>query len=415
MTVKTRLTALIVATCIIVAGALGIIAWTLAAANITVSSTLLVTYTASPHVVGTVDATYQKTTDASATAFKSGTITMKYGDEGGSKNLNVSDDALILNDTNTYVVFEFKFYNNNAMADKGITISLTDNGLCSNMTRKYYFGDLSSKTISEKESTIKNSGIENSALSSTSVTIGQKETTYVYMLLEITPSYQASYTADDTNQFIFNLTSTEVTPSKKGSYLSADWATRIKNMVSGASIQATNINSGRRILSSTSSNFGPATSFDDIVGLPEPNTDGSVTTYISFSNVIPTGYSYQCSVGTNSESSTDAYVQSNIVFDVVAYINKTCTYDRIVSSYEVWEYDIVFYSPGTIYAPSDSSGLFQTQTGGFSSIWLEGSYWTNATYGDYSLLDISKVTNFTNMFEGNTVQSYPANFPEEYK
>jgi hypothetical protein len=212
MTVKTRLTALIVATCIIVAGALGIIAWTLAAANITVSSTLLVTYTASPHVVGTVDATYQKTTDASATAFKSGTITMKYGDVGGSKNLNVSDDALILNDTNTYVVFEFKFYNNNAMADKGITISLTDNGLCSNMTRKYYFGDLSSKTISEKESTIKNSGIENSALSSTSVTIGQKETTYVYMLLEITPSYQASYTADDTNQFIFNLTSTEVTP-----------------------------------------------------------------------------------------------------------------------------------------------------------------------------------------------------------
>ena len=411
MTVKTRLTALIVATCIIVAGALGIIAWTLAAANITVSSTLLVTYTASPHVVGTVDATYQKTTDASATAFKSGTITMKYGDVGGSKNLNVSDDALILNDTNTYVVFEFKFYNNNAMADKGITISLTDNGLCSNMTRKYYFGDLSSKTISEKESTIKNSGIENSALSSTSVTIGQKETTYVYMLLEITPSYQASYTADDTNQFIFNLTSTEVTPPEKVSYLSADWADRIINAVksaSTASATSTGTEENHELLHNIPCDYEPIQSLDHLLESEYYIASQDKIIYSSYYRIVnqkPTGYSSWVSVGTNSPTSTSAYVQSDSVEDVFAY-------------YEVTDgLHIEFYSPYTICAPQNSSSLFDySKLLPIASAILDcGVKNVGSFNGYYSLLDISNVTDFTNMFNGNYVQSYPANFPEEYK
>ena len=406
MTVKTRLTALIVATCIIVAGALGIIAWTLAAANITVSSTLLVTYTASPHVVGTVDATYQKTTDASATAFKSGTITMKYGDEGGSKNLNVSDDALILNDTNTYVVFEFKFYNNNAMADKGITISLTDNGLCSNMTRKYYFGDLSSKTISEKESTIKNSGIENSALSSTSVTIGQKETTYVYMLLEITPSYQASYTADDTNQFIFNLTSTEVTPSKKGSYLSSDWKSRFSE------------SEAHDFISGTLFDLTPNTVEREILGAPGLGGYYVEITFTHDYSAVPEDYiSNSISVGTVSETSTAAYTPMSGLQDVTLFWYFDSAGDSRFMS-------LVFYSPVTIYSPKNSSNLFDMSV-------LCDDYASGVTDGtilrdcDFTELDVSLVQTYTN-FLGTPDSSmpggysysnitYPANFPEEYK
>ncbi len=409
MTVKTKLTALVVATCFIVAGSLGIIAWAFAAANVGISSTLSVTYEASPHVVGTVDATYQKTKDASATAFKSGTITMNYGDSSGSRTLTASDSALALDDSNTYVVFEFKFYNNNPSDTMGITITLTDNGICSNMTRKYYFGNLTSKTIAEKESTIKSSGVENSALSTQSVTIGQGETTYVYMLLEITPGVIASYNSNSTNKFLFSLASKEVTPTV--SYLSADWQERLISAAK-SSLSSTNLKEGaseRELLSENILETTPNISQAPIVGVDSfGDLDVKITLTHTASDIQ--NYSNRVSVGTNSATSTDAYIQSDSVCDV------TLAWEG--EDYgENADLTLVFYSPVEIYAPRDSTGLFSCWNIDDSHIVATcGHQRVVLTDSDFSELNISLVQTFTSFFGSyhNNI-TYPANFPEEYK
>lgn len=338
MKTKTRLTALIIATCLVVASSIGIIAWALAAANIGIGSKLSVTYEAAPHVVCTASATYQKTTDASATPFQSGTIDMNYGDTSGSRTLNASNSALVLNDTNKYVVFEFTFTNNNKMNTMGINIVLTDNGICSNMTRKYYFGDLSSKTISEKESTIKSSGIENSALSTKSVTLKQNKTTRIYMLLEITPGIVANYNADSTNKFLFTLTSVEVDPNATVvSYLSKDWINRI----------------GRSKVQNAKS-------------IIFTNDESRIT-----------GLQNSVSVGTINQSSTTAFVETDGVQDVKAY----------------WDNDLntmAIYSSGIIYAPENSANLFEID-------YYDNEY-LNATVIELSNFDTSLATNMFAMF-----------------
>ncbi len=413
MNTKTKLTALIFATCFVVASAIGIVAWAIAAANIGLNSTLSVTYNAAPHVVCTASANYQKKTDTSATPFQSGTITMNYGDTSGSRTLNASNSALVLNDTNTYVVFEFTFTNNNKMNTMGINITLTDNGICKNMTRKYYFGDLSSSTISQKESTIKSSGIENSALSSTSTTLKQNQTTRIYMLLEITPGVIADYKSNDSNQFLFNLTSVDVTPDKV-SYLSADWADRVINAIQNASSTTNNLNQ-RRDLVSDSQYQMPDSSFGDILRAV-PTLTIHATIMFGRSQSTIQNYNNNVSVGTNDISSTGAYTQSDVIEDVTLY------WKLINSSGSTYTLEMFFYSPVIIYAPKNSTELFGSSD--FmnivnNEIGYEPVYADNRiSKGDFSELDISLVDNFTNFFNGWASKdniTYPANFPEEYK
>lgn len=409
MKAKSRFVALIIATCLVVASSIGIIAWALAVANVGIGSKLSVTYEVAPHVVCTASATYQKKTDTSATPFQSGTITMNYGDTSGSRTLNASNSALVLNDTNTYVVFEFTFTNNNKMNTMGINITLTDNGTCKNMTRKYYFGDLSSSTIAQKESTIKSNGIDNSALSSTSTTLKQNQTTRIYMLLEITPGVIADYKSNDSNQFLFNLTSVEVTPDKV-SYLSADWADRVLNAMQNASAKASDIDTSRKFLSANPFSILPDSATGDILGAAEP---GMFAVDISIINYRPSGYSHQISVGTNSETSTSAYTQSNSVEDVVVYwdLMKISVMPTI---------KMFFYSSGTLFAPENSNLLFSNAK--FIELYkvaadLPIGGITNFD-ADFSKLDISKVTNFSDMFgtgDFSTNITYPVGFPEEYK
>ena len=383
MKAKSRFVALIIATCLVVASSIGIIAWALAAANIGIGSKLSVTYEAAPHVVCTASATYQKKTDESATPFQSGTINMNYGDTSGSHTLNASNTALVLNDTNTYVVFEFTFTNNNKMNTMGINITLTDNGINNNLLRKYYFGDLSSKTISQKESTIKSSGIENSALSTKSVTLKQNQTTRIYMLLEISLGVKANYNSDSTNKFLFTLTSVEVTPDKV-SYLSADWGDRVVNRIQNASATLYNTSPEREI------------------------TDYYV--YISIADTRPAEYQYQISVGTNSETDTSAYVQSDLIYDVTVFLKDTWAPDGRALY-------ITIYSEGMLFAPKDSSGLFSTEVDKIIDNLKPNPSIFEFT-ADVSLLDISKVTNFSNMFASGEMETnitYPVGFPEEYK
>ena len=340
---KKRLTLLIFTACAVFVGSVGLVFWALAATQVNVTSGLLVTYTPTPQVVCNTSATYQRTKDASAIAFKNGNLSFGYGGTTTDETMEATSSALQLDDSNTYVVFEFTFQNQNLMENYDLTITLTDNGTATNMTRKYFFGDLSSSNISAKRNTIKNSGIDNSSLSSKKLVLGYQETGRIYMLLEITPGTVASYLADNTNKFVFNMTTAEhVEPVETVAYLTSNWKSRI---------------------------YGSDTT--------QINTTTTIKYTKDESQIA--GLSNSVSVGTNSETDTSAYVASDTISDVTAY----------------WGNDystIVIYSPGTIYAPQDSSYLFGARR-------LNNGYFERLIILDLNNFDTSKVTNMLGMFK----------------
>ncbi|MGN0798516.1 MAG: BspA family leucine-rich repeat surface protein [Christensenellales bacterium] len=360
---KKRLTLLIFTACAVFVGSVGLIFWALAATQVNITSGLLVTYKPTPQVVCNASATYQRTNDASAIAFKDGNLSFGYGGATTDKTMEATTNALQLDDSNTYVVFEFTFVNQNLMENYDLTITLTDNGTVTNMTRKYYFSDLSSSNISAKRNTIKNSGIDNSSLSSQKLVLGYQKTGRIYMLLEITPGTVASYLADNTNKFVFNMTTAEhVEVVETVSYLHPDWANIIYNAPSNASM----IYEGE--------------TRDSIVGavLPGVVTYPYETIFFTKEETQIAGLSNSVSVGTNSETSTSAYITSDTISDVTAY----------------WGSDkstIVIYSPGTIYAPQNCTYLFygagdaSTQFVCLNSLQLDN-------------FDTSKVTDMKHMF-----------------
>ncbi len=371
---KKKVIALIVACCLVVGGGIGAIFWALAATQVGIKTNLSVSYNPLDNVVGSMSANYQKTTDAAATPFiggNNGVLNFEYGGSAEDRTLNASDGSLLLNDSDTYVVFEFKFTNNNADPEtdttgRGINVKLTDNGVIKGkVTRKYYFGDLSSKTVAEKEAAIKSNGIENDALATTSTLVRQNQSAYVYMLIEITPGSAGNYDADSSNKFTFTLTANKYSVAK--SYLSSGWVTK--------------------------------------VGL-DYNNQGNVTSIKLTKNEsdIPNGWT-GVSVGSNTPTYTDGkdnYVQSDSVQDITAYYNSSKT-------------EIVIYSPSTIYGSTATNGagcIFQGFTGlltldlsnfdtslmnDFNSMFR---YCSKLKDLDVSRFDSSNVTDIVAMFQG---------------
>ncbi|MGN0798121.1 MAG: BspA family leucine-rich repeat surface protein [Christensenellales bacterium] len=370
---KKRLTLLIFTACAVFVGSVGLIFWALAATQVNITSGLLVTYNPTPQVVCNASATYQRTNDASAIAFKNGNLSFVYGGATTDATMEATSTALQLDDSNTYVVFEFTFVNQNLMENYDLTITLSDNGTVTNMTRKYYFGDLSSSNISAKRTTIKNSGIDNSSLSSKKLVLGYQETGRIYMLLEITPGTVANYLADNTNKFVFNMTTAEHVEVETVAYLTRNWTSRINDDTS---------------LHDTTTTIRFTQDESQIAGLTN-----------------------SVSVGTNSETDTSAYVASDTISDVTAY----------------WGSDkstIVLYSPGIIYAPQDSSFLFTiglVSGGGFPALTTldlsnfdtrnvtDMSYMFDTCYSLTSLdlgnINLESCTNFSGMFEGVVIKS----------
>ena len=126
---------------------------------------------------------------------------------------------------------------------------------------------------------------------------------------------------------------------------------------------------------------------------------------IQFVNAIPggSGYYTQVSVGATTSAGTTAFVAGTAgVSDVIAYVK--------ANSSDSTKYDVIFYSPVTIYAPIDSISLFNELTA-LSSITLENlntskvtdMYWmfrgcSSLTSLNVSSFDTSKVTNMGSMF-----------------
>lgn len=275
-----------------------------------------------------------------------------------------------MNDNDTYVVFEFKFTNNNADPEtettgRGINVKLTDNGVIKGkITRKYYFGDLSSKTVAEKEATIKSNGIENDALATTSTLVRQNQSAYVYMLIEITPGSAGNYDADSSNKFTFTLTANKYSIAK--SYLSSGWISKV-----GLDASQGNVTS---------------------IKLTRNESD------------IPNGWT-GVSVGSNTPTYTDGkdnYVQSDSVQDVTAYYNSSKT-------------EFVIYSPSTIYGSTATTGVGNIFQGFTGLVTLDLSNFDTSLMDsfkcmftdcqklksiDLSHFDSSNVTNIVAMFQG---------------
>ena len=229
MNSKFKFAMLITLTCFVVASAVGIIAWAIAVANIGLNSTISVTYAAAQNVVCEASATYQKTTDSSATPFQSGTLNFAYGGSTTSQTMTASNTSVVLNDTNTYVIFEYTFKNKNLMQDYRLKVQLTDNAVCNNMERKYYIGDLSSLTVSQKRDRIMEANITNESVNGSDrvyFTLGYQQTGKMYMLLEITPGIKANYSTSSSNLFQFYLTTVTdeyvVTCDPNGGYRVSD-------------------------------------------------------------------------------------------------------------------------------------------------------------------------------------------------
>ena len=207
---KKKIFSLILTAVLIVTASVAMVFYALAATQINLKSTIEVGYTAAPNVVCEASATYQLEKDASATAFTSGGQSFAYIDSQTTKTLTASNSALVLNDmTSSYVIFTFTFKNKNLMSTFNLNIKLTDNSLCSNMTRKYYFGSLASSSLSNLASQIKSNGVDYSALANQTLTLGYQETGKVYMLVEIISGLKGSYTANTANGFKFTLTTTK--------------------------------------------------------------------------------------------------------------------------------------------------------------------------------------------------------------
>ena len=186
--------------CLVVVAAVAAVVGILAATQVNVNSKLYVTYTPAEHVMATVTSSY--TTGGKTTSI--GSSTFNYGGSTSSAAFDKTD--IVLNDSNTYVIFAFSF-KNNAGADNTnsqylhVSIPTTPNG--TNMTAVTKYATTPLSTISN--------GTFNSltdAGSSKLANIGIGSTVYMYTMVSIKAGLQGSWGNASGNVFAFTLTTT---------------------------------------------------------------------------------------------------------------------------------------------------------------------------------------------------------------
>ena len=109
---------------------------------------------------------------------------------------------------------------------------------------------------------------------------------------------------------------------------------------------------------------------------------------IQFVNTVPSGSGYtQVPVGATTSAGTTAFVSGTAgVSDIIAYVK--------ANSSDSSKYDVIFYSPVTIYAPVDSSHLFSNST--YDSTY--SNKLKNLDSISFENFNTSNVTNMGSMF-----------------
>jgi len=151
MTVKGKMRTLIAIICVLVVGLTASIIGVVAAVNQTVSPTIRVSYVAA-NVAANVSATYQVQGDRAPTALKDGNVTeivFVASQESTVGNLSMNPAELTAN--NTYVLFTYKFTNNNQ--DKKMQVTLQDGAATRNVNVVYSDSDKITGTTFEDIST----------------------------------------------------------------------------------------------------------------------------------------------------------------------------------------------------------------------------------------------------------------------
>ncbi len=198
---KKKLIITITSLCLVVVAAVAAVVGILAATQVNITSSLKVTYTPTKQVIADVTASYSKKGDPSATQI--GTTQLRYTTATSEYTYSLAN--ITLDDTTTYVVFEFKF-ENKAEADntnsKTLHVAVAGTPEVKNMTVTTRY---STEAVALTDQAVK--GIEDTN-TATSVlkNIGLGGTGYMYVLVERVEAKAGSWNAAN---YVFTLDATE--------------------------------------------------------------------------------------------------------------------------------------------------------------------------------------------------------------
>ena len=171
----------------------------------TVPGKLYVTYTPGEHVISTVTASY--TLGGSTTSL--GSSTFNYGGTTTSKSFDKTD--IVLNDTNTYVIFAFSFKNNatsNNTNSRVLKITVSEIPSVTNMNLTIKYKNAATAPLASLTKTDFNNLAD--ATDSTAIqSIGLGETGYMYVMVEIQSGLQGFLGSISANTFAFQLSASE--------------------------------------------------------------------------------------------------------------------------------------------------------------------------------------------------------------
>lgn len=199
---KKKLIITITSLCLVVVAAVAAVVGILAAQQVNITSSLKVTYTPTPQVIATVSARYSVKGDASPSAINNTVIT-EYTTTTSDYTLDLTN--VTLDDTKTYVVFEFKFQNN-AVEDntnsKTLHVAVAGTPTVKNMTPTIRYSTEEVALTDEAVKGISASNTEATVLKN----IGIGGTGYMYVLIERVEGKAGSWNAAN---YAFTLTATE--------------------------------------------------------------------------------------------------------------------------------------------------------------------------------------------------------------
>ena len=202
---KKKLIITITSLCLVVVAAVAAVVGILAATNVTISSSLKVTYTPDPHVIATVTANYQ-VENGSVTEI--GNHSYRYNQVQSTTDV-LDLEEIKLNDTNKYVVFEFKFQND-AVADnqqsRQLHVAVAGGPEATKMTVTTRYSK-TAKTLTDIEG-IKSISAENTAASVLgNIPYGETGNVgYMYVVVERQEGIAGSWQGAN---YTFTLTATE--------------------------------------------------------------------------------------------------------------------------------------------------------------------------------------------------------------
>lgn len=201
---KKKLIITITSLCLVVVAAVAAVVGILAATNVSITSSLKVTYTPGPEVIATVKGEYA-VNGAKATTI--GSQSFAYGGQQEDYAINLNE--IQLTDTNKYVIFAFSFQNDAITANTNsqvLHVVVPSVPGATNLTVTPKYKKVSTESGAPLTSLTKTAfeGLTDADSSANITSIGIGETGYMYVMVEIQSGKQGLWEAN--TGFSFTLT-----------------------------------------------------------------------------------------------------------------------------------------------------------------------------------------------------------------